>query len=649
MSYRPRVRRDQLPPEISNPDSWPSVDKSALSGEVLELYATREAVVQGYFSGHSLNYLVSTFRLSRQTIHRLVERCLTTHPDGRIWGFRALLPYTHQKVYDRIAPVTRTGLDQRGGAAGALNQLFERHPDIREEVEAYFLKKTQNIIVHESRINYKSIFKRFIDACRAKGIKSGYPFNVKSMGYVALYNYLRKLVNVKCGDAVKARFGKEAARNLKLGGTESQILPVTRPYVRVEFDGHNIDITFILQIPSPYGGTTDLVIDRIWLLVMKEALSGAILGYHLSFGCEYSMFDVMQCIKKTIMPWVPRQLTLPGLKYPADGGMPSAVIKDLEWAIFQEFCYDNAKANLAEDVTRILVEVTGCGVNAGPVASPERRPLVERFFGLFEENGFHRLPSTLGNSPQDPRRQSPDKIAMKYKIRLEHIEDLVAVLIADYNGTPSACNGYRSPLEQLRLFVSDSNVLIPKLEEGRRGRLAMFNHRVVRTVRGNTAQGKRPYVQLEGVHYTNDIVATMPELIGQKLILYIDPQDPRSIEAFFSDGSELGVLDAKGFWGRTPHTLEMRRAIMRARNRQLIRYTENDDPIHIYMDYLNKEAVKSKKARRHLIKAKKALEQDTRKCSDQPVETPVEEPKHEKRVGETSVDSAMFKQKTITY
>ncbi len=68
-----------------------------------------------------------------------------------------------------------------------------------------------------------------------------------------------------------------------------------------------------------------------------------------------------------------------------------------------------------------------------------------------------------------------------------------------------------------------------------------------------------------------------------------------------------------------------------------------------YMDYLSKEAVKSKKARRHLIKAKKALEQDTRKCSDQPVETPVEEPKHEKRVGETSVDSAMFKQKTITY
>ncbi len=42
----------------------------------------------------------------------------------------------------------------------------------------------------------------------------------------------------------------------------------------------------------------------------------------------------------------------------------------------------------------------------------------------------------------------PDQLEYpQHSIRLEHIEDLVAVLIADYNGTPSACNGYRSPLE----------------------------------------------------------------------------------------------------------------------------------------------------------------------------------------------------------
>lgn len=49
MSYRPKARRGQLPPELGDPNGWPSVDKSALSGEVLELYTTKEAVVQGYF------------------------------------------------------------------------------------------------------------------------------------------------------------------------------------------------------------------------------------------------------------------------------------------------------------------------------------------------------------------------------------------------------------------------------------------------------------------------------------------------------------------------------------------------------------------------------------------------------------------------
>jgi hypothetical protein len=540
-------------------------------------------------------------------------------------------------------------LDQKGGAAGALNQLFERYPDIQEDIEAYFLKKTQHITIHESCINYKSIFKHFIEACRAKGIKSDYPFNVKWMGYVALYHHLRNLLNIKCSDAVKARFGRDAARKLNLGGPETKTFPVIRPYERVEFDGHKIDITFILQIPSPHGGTTDLVVDRIWLLAVKETLSSAILSYHLAFGREYSMFDVMQCIKKAIMPWNPRQLTLPGLKYPADGGIPSEVIKELEWATFTEFCYDNAKANLAENITRIVADVVGCGVNAGPVASPEHRPLIERFFGLFEENGFHRLPSTLGNGPKDPRREHPEEVALKYKICLEHIEDLIAVLIADYNGTPTICNGYRSPLEQLRLFMSDPNVLIPRLEEGKRRMLTMFNHRVVRTVRGNLSQGKRPYIQLEGVRYTNDILATMPELIGQKITLYVDPQDPRSIEAFYSDGTELGILDAKGFWGRTHHTLEMRRAIIRARDKQLIRYAENDDPIHVYMDYLNKEALKNKTARRHLIKAQKAAKEDTHKDFDHLIETQKEESKCEKRGGETSVDPAMFNQKTFTY
>lgn len=647
MAYRARVRREQLCAE-NDLSQWPSVDTSMLSGERrLPSYQAREDIVRDYFTGLSLATLTKKHGVSRQHIDNLVKKCLRPHPDGKIWGFRGLLLYRRQKNYDRQAPVVRNALEQRGGAAGALGQLFERYPDIEEEIETYFLKKTEKILVHESRISFKSTHKRFIDGCRARGIKfNEYPFNVKNLGYRALVNRLHKLASAKFGEAVRARFGKNAARGLRLGGPEQEILPTTRPYSRVEFDGHKIDISFVLRIPFPFGGFTDAVVHRVWLLVIRDVFSGAIIAYHLAFGREYNKFEVMQCIKKAIVPWAPGHLTLPGLAYPAGGGMPSAVIEELAWATFVELRYDNAKAHLSDDVTRIVVDVTGGNVNAGPVDFPERRAMVERFFGLFEENGFHRLPSTLGGNPQDPRRTDPEKLADKYKIRLEHIEELVEVLIADHNGTPTARNGYRSPLEQLRLFVSDPNVLVPKLEEGKRRRLTMLNLRLVRTIRGSVQRGRRPYVEIEGARYTNEILSSSPELIGKRLTLYVDPDEARYAEAYFSDGSELGVLEAVGFWGRTRHTMEMRRAIMHARNKQLIHYTEHDDPIHIYMDYLNTEAHKNKRARKHLIKAQKAVNQIQQGVITNEGPQPTTEPE---TGGKSAIDPAMMKQKGFNY
>ena len=60
-----------------------------------------------------------------------------------------------------------------------------------------------------------------------------------------------------------------------------------------------------------------------------------------------------------------------------------------------------------------LTRVVGSGVNAGPVNMPERRQFVERFFGVLEENGFHRLPSTVGSNPSDARRDDSKACALR--------------------------------------------------------------------------------------------------------------------------------------------------------------------------------------------------------------------------------------------
>lgn len=597
-----RISREELL-AYEDLNTWPKVDKTFLSENERELFSKREVVIFSYFAGQPIKEITASHGYAKQFIYKMLKRCLATHNDGRKWGFRALIPHIHQVDYLRISPIRP---DHAGkGTSGALSRLLDRNTDIREEIESYLFKqKTENNSVHESRIRYGTIHTHFIKACRAKGIKGDeYPFNTKFMGYRGFHKFLKALEDTKYMETAKARYGKDAYRGMKIGGPEEPLNPATRPYMRVEFDGHNIDIVCTVQILNPFGGYTETTIDRIWLLTIKDTVSGTVIGYHLSFGREYNQFDVHECFKKALRPWERRELTIPGLKYPEDGGFPSEKFRELEWATFQEFLYDNARANISKESTRILVDITGCHVNAGPVGFPQHRAMVERFYGLLEENGFHRLPSTKGSNPSDVRRQNPEKQALKYKITSEHIEDLVEVLIAEYNGTRSLTTN-RSPLERLEYFLNTKPV-ISKIHENKRD-LSMLNRRFVRTVRGNMKKGRRPHITVQNVVYTSDILASSPALIGKKLSLYIDPKDPRYGTAYFSDGTELGVLTAKGIWGRTPHTLEMRQQINREAPAERLRDNlEKPEIVSDYIKGLSENSGKSKKAKSDLVRIQK--------------------------------------------
>lgn len=589
-------------------DMWPGVDTESLSDVTRSTFKTRAAAVTAYLSGERVSKVCTQYQISRQFLYRLIRKCMLPHRDGRVWGFRALVPYQRcKRSYQRTSEVQQKRPGHRGGMAGALQQLFERYPTIRELVVGYFLKRYATAAAHESKISYKSIHKRFLDAVREHSI-DGYPFTAKKLGYDGLYRYLKQVELDHYREGIIARSGKEATRALGTGGPEEPNVVVERPYRRVQFDGHSIDISFILSVPSLIGGEIDVVVSRLWLLLIRDVASRAIIGHHIAFGEQYNKYDVLLCVKKAVTPWRERQLTLPGLSYPKEGGFPSAEIKALEWATFGEFLYDNARSHLTEDVRRVISEACGCGVNAGAVAVPERRGIVEAVFRQFEEAGFHRLPSTLGSHPRDTRRNEPEQAAKRFRISLAHVEDLVDVLVARLNGTPTTGLNYRSPLEQLRYFTSDPDVFVPTLDALDRRRLNMLNVRVVATIRGRTADGKRPYVQYMGAVYTSQILASCPEFSGRGVVLYIDPEDARFAQAYLDDGTDIGQLEVKGMWRRTRHTLEMRKAVMQAKNRQLIHYTADDDPIHVYIDHLSSVAGKSKKATRALMKARRAIE-----------------------------------------
>src|SRR5205085_5741477 len=211
-----------------------------------------------------------------------------------------------------------------GGSSGALTQLFIRFSFIQELVDALFLKKHRRDIIHESRIPLRSIHKRFLVACRQAGLTAkDYPFSAKHLGRWALWDYLHRLLNKELASGVVARHGKDAARKLNATGNGHSGETIMRPYQRVEFDAHRIDLFCSIVMPSPYGGFIERVIDRLWLLAIIDAATRAILGYYLSLNREYTANDVLLCIRNAIIPWKPRTLSIPELRYPDGGGMPS--------------------------------------------------------------------------------------------------------------------------------------------------------------------------------------------------------------------------------------------------------------------------------------------------------------------------------------
>lgn len=605
---RSRFSKDNIDPELKDVTAWATVDPELLVGRSRSRYKRLEKAIRDYFDERPVEFICKRGNISRQGLIRLVKRCLKIHPDGRIWGFRALISNRRQKSYERISPVNTKKIRTFGGRSGELNQLFDKYPVIRDYVESLFFKGGNAAIVHEPKIGYKSIHKRFIERCRQEKVPiNAYPFTAGNLGYVALWRYLKKLEKRDVRRAADARYSKEAARTLKSGIklNAEQKESITRPLQRVEFDGHLIDAFCTIQIPTVEGGYIEKVLDRIWLLLLIDVYSRAAIGYHLSLEKEYSAEDVLMCIKNSIVPKKRRGLTIPGLEYNEKGGFPSEVLQEFKWGLWDEISYDNAKANLALHVQEKLTSIVNCSINAGPVATPERRPIVERFFQTLEGNGYHRLPSTAGSGIKDSRRDDPEGKALKFSITLEHLEELTDVLISDYNGRSHKGIGYRSPLELLHYSVNSNMIMPRQLPKNQRKDLRIFNMKVTRKVCGNMETGRRPHINFEGERYTNEVLARTPDLIGKQLTLSVDISDIRSVTAYLPNGEELGSLTAQGPWGKTPHSLKMRKEVMKLKRKGLLEYNDRSDPIHVYIDHLQEVSIKNKRARSKLAGALK--------------------------------------------
>ncbi|MDN4059217.1 Mu transposase C-terminal domain-containing protein [Massilia sp. YIM B02769] len=602
-----RFDRASIPDFLADLQTWPSVDPSALREEDRAPFRARCDAIKDFIEEKHVpvNAILKNTGVSRSTLYRLIEKCWQKHADGRIYGFRAVIPYERLADYERQQRVDgeREGYS---GCAGAFAQLLREHPPIEKLLLKRAVERVRPIKgqkrARQVRKPLRAIHDEFIRACRAEKIKSNeYPFTEQRQGFRTMQTYLRKMSAKKYPNAATDAGGQ---RTGAAPGDEEQAPAATRPFQVIEFDGHKLDLRLTIRLKDPLGFERTLELHRIWILVLLDVQSRAVLGYSLAFGKEYNKDDVAAALQSALTPFVPRKYTIPDLEIDEGGGFPSAVFPVTAYACWDWFRFDGAKSHLAAATLERLTQIVGCWTENGPAGEPDARPFIERFFQLLSRHFAHRFPGTLGNDPESIEKALGDPGGdISLLIEYEELEQLIEVVIANYNGSGHGGLLGVTPLAAMRHWLRRKPCYLRSLPRFLRSSLCLLQEARVVPVKGSLKTGVRPHINFSNVRYTSKELAGNAGLINKKIRIYYDVRDIRTVKAFFEDGTELGILTAARPWNATPHSLRLRQQIFREIEEGKLVVKDGMDPIEAWERKRWSEARTSKRAANALAQA----------------------------------------------
>lgn len=600
-----QFNRDSVPKGLRDLSTWPTVDITALSPANQQIFQSKVEAIRIFIESPfvSVSAIKQVTGVHPQSLYRLLTRCLSNHSDGRIYGFRAAIPFVRMKEYERIQPaLAREG---NAGMSGAFSQLLQQNPTVEKLLKRLIKERNKSITTsREVRKSLKRIHKAFLEECRRSGVKANdYPFTQAMLGIRSLATYLKKQAGLSFDSASRNAGASRVGPGVPASGMPAP--SASRAYETIEFDGHKIDLRITLRVNDPFGLETILELNRIWILVLLDVATRCVIGYSIALGKEYNKDDVAAALQAALIPFKPRTYIIPGLSIRAGGGFPSAILPATQYACWEWFKFDGAKSHIAIDTLERLTKVVGCWTDNGPAGEPDERPYIERFFHLVARHFAHRLPGTTGSDPKAIERALADpKSNLSLLVELPELEDMIEVLIADYNGEPHDGVGGRTPLEAMQYMIAKQQGFLRTLPQTMRANLCLLQEARELPIKGSLKSGTRPHVNFAGVRYSSDVLSNNAALIGKTLRVYFDVRDIRVLKAFFEDGSELGILTASRPWCYTPHSLRIRQEILRLKRVGKLQYREGDDPVEAWEKYKREQSRSNKRATNDLAKLK---------------------------------------------
>lgn len=583
MGTRQSVIKDAVPLEL-----WPCVLDVEFEHEQREQFQAQVEAMRLYFSWVPVAQIEARTGVHQTWLPKLAKRCLEIAGDGRIQGFRACIPFSRTKDYCRVSKLPHNPPGIPSGMAGALGMVLRRFPDIEEQLVLYIKNEAKHLAVPEYKLRPCDLHRIFLRFLSDKGVQSSeWPFTTRYRGLRSIQGYMKKTLDRHFARSAAIRGDSAARAHLNVGRGVAPLLSFDEPYDAVEIDTYKIEAHLTVAFQTPEGLETDLRLDRLNLIAVVDRFSSAVLAYTVVYRPEISADDILKVIRSAACGvWSPMDLTIPGLAYPEGAGLPSGVIDGTQGALWSATMFDGALAHLSSAVHARARAALGFVINWGPVAHFERRPNVERTFNQIGRTLFKRLPSTTGSHPKSGRADEAERKAVEHRIRAADVEQLLDVTFAQHNATPSEGISNLTPLQAIRYFLERPERFECRKRPSSMAAEAGFGQYEAAVVRGNRSTGRRPYVQVDRVHYTNEVLASSGHLIGERLLLEVDEDDMRQVKAFLSNGGELGVLKAHGKWGVTKHNRRTRKAINSLITKRLITVTTFDDPLQVYMRHL---------------------------------------------------------------
>ncbi|MFM0742258.1 hypothetical protein PQQ51_33995 [Paraburkholderia xenovorans] len=571
---------------------WATPDEGAFEGPRRALYLARKQAVDLYLSGANDETIKQLTSIGAKQAYRLIrERCLETHPDGRPYGWRALVPYLRIRPYKRrtIIRVDRFG----GGAVGALQALLDGEPELRKAFDSRIRANTSDKRLIEIGRSRRRHCSWFLDQLRSLGYeaRNEWPFNTLSQGYFSIRRYADSVLLNSPTSLAAQIGGPSLVAKLKTGdGTDR---PVMKFMQRVEMDAHKLDGRFCVSLPLMGGGSQEKIVHRLWVIVLLEVVSRAVVGYYLSMRREVSKDDVLRAVKRGLSRWNTRPISFCQISYLPGAGLLSAAGNEFTGLCWDETSVDGALAETCQQVREALRDAVGSTLldpktSFSKRRSKDDRPFIETFFRNLAGQGFQRLSNTTGAKPQDRRGRAPEEIALSSRFQYEYAEELLDLLIANYNVTPHRGIGNRTPLAYARYLYAQSGAPLRRTDATVIESLFSTRKRCV--VRGGAKTGRAPFVEFHYARYTNEVLHNRHDLVGTEIwVISHKEDDCRIALASTLQGMSLGVLRAAPPWHISPHSLAMRAAICQASSRGQLVIPAGCDGVGVFIDYVERQ------------------------------------------------------------